>query len=326
MPNAVWTGSLSFGLVSVPVRLFPATEPKDVRFHLYDASGRRVRYQRVVADEPPMRAEPPGPSDAHEEPSDADVEPSDAGAEPARERGAAEPSTAIPAPGVGERALVEREVGWDELLRGRETESGDVVLLTRDEIERVRPQRSRAIDVEDFVDLGDVDPVYFDKTYYAVPRDGDAAKPYALLHRAMQRAGRAGIGRFVLRTKPHLVAVRPMQQILAIQTLFFGDEVRDPAAMVPDLAGVEVREREVELAEQLIEMLRTEWNPGAYADEYRQELLRLLAEKETVRPPEAATTTERAGAPIEELMTALRESVEAAKRGRGGKKTRKRAG
>ncbi len=126
-------------------------------------------------------------------------------------------------------------------------------MLSREEIEQVRPQRSRSIDVEDFVDLADIDPVSFEKTYYAVPRSLDAAKPYVLLHRAMREAGRVGIGRFVLRTKPHLVAVRPMRELLAVETLFFGDEVRDPTALVRGLDGVEVDDRELELALRLIE-------------------------------------------------------------------------
>src|SRR5207249_2933468 len=120
-----------------------------------------------------------------------------------------------------------------ELLRGYETDEG-VVMMTRDEIESVRPQRSRVIEIEDFVDLTDVDPVYFEKSYVLVPQR-DAEKPYALLLRAMERAGRAGIGRFVLRTKPHLVAIRPTGGVLGLETLFFGDEVRDGATLVPGI-------------------------------------------------------------------------------------------
>jgi DNA end-binding protein Ku len=206
-----------------------------------------------------------------------------------------------------------------------ETDAGEVVLLSREEIEQVRPPRSRMIDVEDFVDLADIDPVFFEKTYYAIPQSLDAAKPYVLLHRAMREAGRVGIGRFVLRTKPHLVAVRPMREVLAVETLFFGDEVRDPAALAPGLGGVEVDERELDLAIQLIETLKKEWDPAAYADTYREDLLRILAEKEPTAPAAEAAEQRTGPSAVEQLMAALKESVEAAK-AKPRKSTRKRAG
>ncbi|MCI0632345.1 MAG: Ku protein [Actinobacteria bacterium] len=306
MPTAVWTGTLSFGLVAVPVRLVPATEPKDVRFHLYDRAGRRVRYERVV--------------EAAEEPAERRAEPVEAPeAAPAPERD--------PAPSPRESSAPTSEpVAWDEVVRGRENELGEVVMLSREELEQVRPQRSRSIDIEDFVDLEDIDPVYFEKTYYAVPQSLDAAKPYVLLHRAMREAGRVGIGRFVLRTKPHLVAVRPMHDVLAVETLFFGDEVRDPTALVSGLDGIEVDERELELALRLIETLKTGWDPSSYADTYREELLRILSEKTPTRV--AAPERALAGGPsaVEELMAALRESVEAAKSKQKKRTRSKKAG
>ena len=140
-----------------------------------------------------------------------------------------------------------------------ETDEGDVVTVPREEIERIRPERSRSIDIEDFVELAQIDPVFFEKSYYAVPASTEATKPYVLFHHAMREAGRIGVGRFVLRTKPHLVAIRPMEKVLAVETMFFGDEVRDPAALVPGLDGVEVDERELDLAVTLIDTLKTEW-------------------------------------------------------------------
>jgi DNA end-binding protein Ku len=308
MPTAVWTGTLSFGLVRVQIRLIPATEPKDVRFHLYDRSGRRVRYERVVEGWEPTEPEARDPLEpAAREPLQAE---SDAPASAARP----EPTTSE-APSAEPTTQVAEPLAWEDVVRGRENESGEVVMLSRDELEQARPQRSRTIDIEDFVELSDIDPVSFEKTYYAVPQSLEAAKPYVLLHRAMREAGRAGIGRFVLRTKPHLVAVRPMQDVLAVETLFFGDEVRDPAAFVPGLDGVEVDERELELAIRLIDTLKTEWDPSAYADTYREELLRILSEKSPVTAAAEAMTAPAAGGPsaVEELMTALRQSVEAAK-------------
>jgi DNA end-binding protein Ku len=299
MATAVWTGTLSFGLVTLPVRLYPATQPKDVRFHLYDREGRRIRYQRVV----------------------------EAGAEPASDRNELPPSDAavdedIPAreQRSGTTASVEKPVAWDDVVRGVETDEGELVTVPREELERIRPERSRSIDIQDFVELEQIDPVYLDKSYYAIPMTPEATKPYVLFHHAMREAGRIGIGRFVLRTKPHLVAIRPMEKVLTIETMFFGDEVRDPADLAPDLEGVEVDERELDLAVTLIETLKTDWDPDAYADTYREELLRMLAE----RTPTKRASEEPApagGSAVEELMAALRESVAAAKRGR----TRKRA-
>jgi DNA end-binding protein Ku len=298
VPTAVWTGTLSFGLVAVPVRLLPATEPKDVRLHLYDRAGRRVRYERVVEDagEPPAAA------------ADGAVEPT-----PEIQRAPGEERTPARGGRAGREPSVRRPVAWDDVVRGRENERGEVVTVTHEELSAIRPQRSRTIDVEDFVDLDRVDPVYFDKTYYAIPAVPDAATPYVLLHRAMLEAGRVGIGRFVLRTKPHLVAVRPMREVLAVETLFFGDEVRDAGALVPGLGGARVDRRQLDLAVELIGTLATEWDPSRYADTYREELLRILAEKEpSAGPPEPVVPPGPSA--VEQLMAALRESVDAAKR------------
>jgi DNA end-binding protein Ku len=162
--------------------------------------------------------------------------------------------------------------------------------------------------------------VYFEKSYYLAPSSADAVRPYVLLHRALADAGRVGIGRFVLRTRPHLVAIRPTRGVLGLETLYFGDEVRDPAAVVPGLEAVEVSERELDLADRLVETLETDWDPAAYSDTYREELLRILSEKE---PSHATAVTPEmsvdAGSAVEDLMRALRESVDAAKeRGRAG--------
>jgi DNA end-binding protein Ku len=298
MATAVWTGTLSFGLVTLPVRLYPATQPKDVRFHLYDREGRRIRYQRVVEADG-------GPSGDRRELSNADRLDEDA------------------APVRGERAAtggpVETPIPWDDVVRGVETDEGELVTVPREELERIRPERSRSIDIQDFVELEQIDPVYLDKSYYAIPMTPEATKPYVLFHHAMREAGRIGIGRFVLRTKPHLVAIRPMEKVLAVETMFFGDEVRDPADLALDLDGVEVDGRELDLAVTLIETLKTEWDPDAYADTYREELLRMLAE----RTPTKRATEEPApagGSAVEELMAVLRESVAAAKRDRTGRK------
>ena len=298
MPRAVWTGSLSFGLVSIPVALFPATKPKDVRFHLFDRHGRRVRYRRF-AEEPESqlaRIVDDGPTPERSPTGDhAEAAPS----ERSDER--------------GDESAPARALGYDELVRGYEVEPGRFAMLEHEEIEHVRPSRSSTIDLEDFVELDAIDPVYFEKSYYLAPRRG-AEKPYRLLQQALQGTRRAGIGRFVLRTKPHLVAVRPTGDVLGLETLFFGDEVRAAADVVPPAVGV-VSERELHLAEQLVEMLATAWEPERYADEYRQELLRIISER---APVDTDATNDDAAAPtstsrVQELMEALKRSVDEAK-------------
>jgi DNA end-binding protein Ku len=288
MATAVWTGTLSFGLVSIPVKLYPATEPKDVRFHLVDPeTGQRVRYKRVLDLGTGVAA--------GRELTEPDEDISESESEP------------------GEAAAREVEVDYADLGRGYEVGSGEVVVLREEEIAGVRRERSRSIELEDFVRLEDIDPVYFEKSYYVVPQRG-AEKPYVLLLRAMHDAGRIAIGRFVLRTKPHLVAIRPMGDLLGLETLYFADEVRETTPFASGLDAVSVEPRELELAEQIIEALVTEWAPDRYADEYREELLRLIAERtptSVVDGPEEVTSPD-----VERLMAALTASVEAAKRSR----------
>lgn len=290
--RAIWTGSLSFGLVTIPVRLYPATEPKDVRFHLMDSSGRRVRYRGLVqVEEPAERWE-------HEE------------AAPEPEPGRRPEQESAARPDDASQAL---EVAFQDLMRGYETEDGRVVLFTPEEVASARPERSRSIEIEDFVALSDIDPVFFEKSYHLAPQQGEE-RPYLLLLRAMERAGRIGIGRFVLRTKPHLVAIRPMEELIGLETLFFGDEVRNGRELAGGFEGLEVSEREVRMAEMLIETLKTEWNPAAYSDTYREELLRRIAEKAPIEAGAKAASSPGSGSRAEELMQALKASVDAAKK------------
>jgi DNA end-binding protein Ku len=256
-----------------------------VRFHLVDERGERVHFRRFVEAD--------------------DTQPA-----PSAEPGEASPaaSRVDPAPGG------EREVAFEDLQRGYETDDG-VVIVSPEEIQAVRPEPSREIAIEDFVDLADIDPVYFEKSYILSPKD-EATKPYALLLRAMERSGRAGIGRFVLRTKPHLVVIRPAGDVLGLETMFFADEVRDGRALVPGIESVDIPEREVELAQTLIETLNSEWDPTRYEDTYRQELLSRIAEKRPVERPESESSGTAAGQ-IEELLDALKASVDEAKKRKG---------
>jgi DNA end-binding protein Ku len=294
MPRSVWKGTLSFGLVAIPVSLYPATEAKDVRFHLFDREGRRVRYRRVV-DAGPSLGEP-GEEDVGSAPTSTDR---DEDEEPA-----------------------ESEVAYEDLVRGYEVEPETYVFLETEEIERARPSPSRVIDLEHFVRLEEIDPVYFEKAYYVAPGQG-AEKSYGLLLRTLAETGRVGIGRFVLRTKPHLVALRPMEGVLALETLYFGDEVREAAPLVGRVGRDAVTQREVDISKQLVEALAMEWDPSRFADEYREGLMRMIAERTPERIEEEPSVEPRQS--IEDLMDALRRSVEQAKAAKKPKR-RRRAG
>ena len=293
MSQAVWTGSISFGLVSIPVRLYPATEPKDVRFHLYDRqSGKRIRYERVTHDyEPPAFI-----------PEDQGETPEESANEPVRPFPHSSPAEPLPAP-----------VDTADVIRGYELPNRDVVPISEDELEALAPERSRTIEIEEFVDLAEIDPVFFEKSYFVAPtRDRAGDKSYLLLLRAMQASGMVGIGRFVLRTKPHLVAIRPLEHVLGLETLYFGDEVRK-AEDVARLPAVALSDRELNMAEQLIKALAAEWVPDKHADQYREELLELLGSKRA-RPRGEDGETAVSSATVDDLMATLKASVEAAKR------------
>jgi len=313
MSQAVWTGSISFGLVSIPVKLYPATVPKDVRFHLYDRrTGKRVRYERVTRAEEaptfePESSEPESSPDVRE----ARSEPSPTGRSGPEPFGSADAGEAVES---------------EDVVRGLELPSGDLVTVTEADLASIAPERSRTIEIEEFVDLAEIDPVFFEKSYHVGPvRGAGAEKPYVLLLRAMQTAGMVGIGRFVLRTRPHIVAIRPREKALALETLFFADEVRSPEEFTSGLSGLAVSDREVKTAQQLIGAMAAEWSPSAHADAYREELLALLASKTPAA--KAPVFESSAVSPIGDLMDALRASVEAAKRRQGSKASAsKRAG
>jgi DNA end-binding protein Ku len=292
MPQAVWTGDLSFGLVNIPIKLYAATSPKRVHFHQYEAgTGRRIRYRRV--------AEGPSPDDVGADQDGVDSEPVDWGE--AHEL---------------EDAGDETEVAWEDIVKGYEVEPGRVVTVEAEELESVAPEPSHVLEVEQFVDLQDIDPVHFEKTYYVLPRRGAVSeRPYWLLYRAMEEAKKVAIGRLVMRTKEYLVAVRPAQHLLTLETLFYADEVRDPKEVwTPSIE--EPSERELGIARQLIETLAGDWHPDRRRDEHRERLLDLIHSKldEAVRVPEIEVQPSET--PVGDLMEALRASVEAAREAR----------
>src|SRR5260221_4398668 len=182
MPRPIWSGSVSFGLVSVPVKLFSATSPKEVRFHmLHDKDGGRIQQKRVCGID-------------------------------------------------GE------EVPWEHIVKGFEIGKGRYVTVTREELQAFNPRATKTIDIEDFVDLSQIDPIYYQNTYYLVP-DRGASKPYALLLLAMKRTQKVGVGRFVLRTKEYLAAVRPVGDALAVSTMLHTDDTDSRVAQTGCPAG-----------------------------------------------------------------------------------------
>ena len=257
MARAIWTGSVAFGLVNVPVALYSATEDKTIHYNQFQTgTSDRIRYKRV-----------------------------------------------------NERTG--REVKPEDIVRGHEVAKGDYVLVSDEELEAVEPGRSRTIDITDFVDLAEIDPIYFQKTYYLGPQgDGAPARAYALLHSAMADTGRAGIATFVFHGKQYLVALRASSDVLALQTMYFADEVRDPGEVIDNLpTAEELAPRELTIARQLIDSMSTKWNPDEYADSYRERVEDLLARKQ--RGEEILTEGEPAGeADVTDLMDALRRSAE----------------
>ncbi|MGE5135971.1 MAG: Ku protein [Gemmatimonadota bacterium] len=265
MARSIWTGSLAFGLVNVPVAVFAATEDRTIHFNQFEAgTSDRIRYQRV-----------------------------------------------------NERTG--KQVELSSIVRGREVGDGDYVLVSDEELEAVEPGRSRTIEISDFVDLDEIDPIYFQKTYYLAPQGEDAERAYALLRDAMAETNRAGIAMFVMRGKQYLVTVRPDGDVLALETMYFADEIRDPGEELGGLpSSRSVRRRELSIATQLIDSMTTSWEPESYRDTYRERVEDLIERKrqgeEIVtesQPPEEGK--------VVDLMEALRQSAEAARGGRAGK-------
>lgn len=261
MPRAIWSGSISFGLVNIPVKLYSAVSRKTVHFNQLDArTGSRVKQKRVDAE-------------------------------------------------TGE------EVPWDQVVKGYELPSGAYVTVDEDELAALDPKAVRTIEIEEFVDLADIDPIFYDTAYYLAPEGGP--KPYALLVRALEEQGKVGIAHFVMRTKQYLAAIRPADGVLMLSTMVYADEVNDPSAIpeLEDVAEVELSDRELAMASQLVESLATDFEPDRFHDTYREAVLELIDRKasgeDVVVPITAA-----APAKVVDLMAALEASVAEAKEAR----------
>ena len=210
------------------------------------------------------------------------------------------------------------EVNFRDIVKGREVDDDTYVLLTEDELESVEPGRTRTIDITDFVDLAEVDPIYFQRTYYLAPRGDGADRSYGLLHQAMAATNRAGIATLVMRSKEYLVAVRPQQEVLALETMYFADEIRDPIeATGYQPSGQPARPRELTIARQLIESMTTDWDPAMYHDSYRERVEELIESKRTGETIETAAPAPQPSKVVD-LTETLRRSVEEAR----GRRTR----
>ncbi len=208
------------------------------------------------------------------------------------------------------------EVSYDDIVKGFEIAPDRYVIVRQDELDALDPRHTKTIDIESFVELADIDPVYYDSAYHVAPATG-GAKPYALLLSAMEEAGKVAIGRFVLRTRQQLCALRPAGGIMVLSTMLYGDEVNAPDRLdeLEGLEDVEANAREVAMAGQLIESLSTPFDPKAYRDEYRERVLDLI-DRKAAGEEVAVQPAESAPAAVPDLMAALEASV-AAVRGNG---------
>jgi DNA end-binding protein Ku len=214
----------------------------------------------------------------------------------------------------------DEEVPYENIVKAYELTPGQYVPLSKDEMSALAPEKTRAIDVQDFVDIEEIDPMYFDSPYYLGPADG-AEKAYSLLAAAMESSGKAAISRFVFRNKEHLAAIRASDGVLTLTTMRFHDEVVPPSGLddaLPDKKP-KVAKREQQMAEQLIDSLSTEFEPDAYKDEYREQLLALIERKAEGKEIVAPETEAPKATKAPDLMAALEESIAAVKeKGSGG--------
>jgi DNA end-binding protein Ku len=256
MARTIWKGSLSFGLVNVPVGVYPATQDKSIHFNQFErGTSDRIRYKKV------------------------------------NER-------------TGE------EVGAGDIVKGFDLGGGEYVILSDDELAAAEPERSRYIEITDFVSLDEIDPVYFNTTYYLAPEGETAGKAYSLLRQAMQDSGKVAIATFVMRNKEYLVAIRPDADVLALETMYFADEVRSPANELPNLPHAEEpTAREIHMAELLIESMEGAWDPARYHDTHRQKIEELIEEKRQGKT--IATSAVAPSSKVVDLMEALSASIKA---------------
>ena len=268
MPRAVWSGTISFGLVNVPVKAYTATRDHKVHFHELDPKGGRVKHEKVSA------------------------------------------SSGKPV---------------EEIRLGFETSKGHYVRFKPEELDELRPESTRTVDITDFVDLNEIDPIFYDRTYWLGPADKDAAAAYALLRDAMEDEERVGIGTVVMRRSQHLAAIRPVNGALAMSTMRFADEVVSSSSVdgIPKRGTRKGSQKERTLARQIIDAFASDWDPEKYHDTYTEELRSLIKKKAKGEEITVEEPPERS-ADVVDLMEALQRSVDDAKKRRKGSRSRAR--
>lgn len=273
MARSIWKGSISFGLVNIPVNLYSAESRPDISLHMLDSRNHsRVRYVRVSEE-------------------------------------------------TGE------EVPWDSIVRGYEYDEGKYVLLSDEEMQDIKAEVTKTVEIEDFVDVEEIDPVFFDKPYFLVPdtKQRTARKGYALLRETLRKTGKVGIAQVVIRTREYLCAVMVRNDMLVLNLLRFAQELRDPSEYdLPgdDLDELKISPKEIDLAVKLVEAMSSEWNPKGYQDQYRTALMEWIQKK--IEEGEFGVSSEREEADepkrkertVVDLMDYLKQSVEDATEGR----------
>jgi len=264
MARSIWTGAISFGLVTVPVKLYSAINRKTVRFHqLNGKSGVRIAQKRVD-------------------------------------------------PSSGE------EVPYEDIVKGYEIAPDRYVLIEPGELESIAPKKTKAIEIEEFVELSQIDPIYYDHPYYLAPGPG-GAKPYKLLVEAMRETNKVGIARVVIRSKEALVALRPIGDALGMATMIFADEVLPPDRLdeIKEAEEVKTTKRELDIAKQLVESLAGDFEPEQFHDAYREQVLEMIERKAQGKEIAVQPEAEVLAAPAPDLMGALKASLEAVKKREG---------
>ncbi len=267
MPRPIWKGAISFGMVSIPVKLYAAVEEKDVRFHLlHEKDHVRIKQQRYCPEDDAV-------------------------------------------------------IGWNEVVRGYEIGPDQFVVMEEEDFENVPVNTTRTIEITQFVDMAEIDPISYQRTYYLEPEDV-GQKPFALLMRALKETGRVAIAKVTLRQKEHLCTLRLYENTLALESMYYADEIRSPEDLKAPGRDVEVSDRELTMAKSLIDMLTDDFDYGSYKDNYRDALMEVIQKKsegqEIVAPPPAV-------ARVTDLMEALRASVEQAKKGKPAAEEREEA-
>jgi len=269
MARAIWKGSITFGLVNIPVGLYAAEKREEIPLHLLDRRNMaRVRYKRVN-----------------------------------EENG--------------------KEVPWDDTVRGYAVDGGHSVVLTDEDLKRASPEKTQTVDIQDFVDLDEISPLYFDKPYYLAP-DKRGAKSYALLRETLKRTAKVGIATVVIRTKQYLAAVIAEDDVILLDLLRYAHELRATSELDLPSGKQGLTERELEMAQRLVEGMVRDWDPERYKDTYTRDLLSLIhkrakAHQYEASPPAKEKEKPAAGGKVIDLMALLKQSVEG-----GGRKPAKR--